>query len=472
MRLNSQIGKSLLEAFGVLFAVSCVLGFGFSKYMQDRHHRNMLDITEIMHGFFDKYQEQAAEIFKQSSPPSGASLIKTYHLLDECKEAPSIFNKYKTVCAFGLGELDISTDVNIDEAQSYVYVHFLDMYKKYSCRQFLSVGWEKVLPKTLWNDTGYIGVISENTKGKMYFSRNPEFIRNDGAEENPTRQHLKDVCDTCKGSRYCTILFSFTFSEDTLKNVTFPAEFTGEAEEAEEAEESEVSKEGQTYTKRSGDYTQVVTYGSNTFNGATYYQGSLQSVYEGTYSPRGITSYTSYSDASKRNMMQKINNITYDKNGNVQFYEQNSKKILLTGDADGCLIMDDENNARRFGHCAELFKKEKSSVLLQYDRYGFLKEAVFEGKDKKAYTFTYNASGKLTDYCEANGGKCHRVKDGKMLKDIIHQNIPETIGRFDAMYGQNINGDGSGGRGRQKMTREEALKRVKESGNKIKVKMR
>ena len=83
----------------------------------------------------------------------------------------------------------------------------------------------------------------------------------------------------------------------------------------------------------------------------------------------------------------------YDKNGNVQYYEQNAKKILLTGDADGCLIMDDENNARRFGHCANLFKDEKSSVLLQYDQKGYLKEAVFEGKDKKAYTFTYDVTG-------------------------------------------------------------------------------
>ncbi|MBP5615486.1 MAG: hypothetical protein J6X42_02925, partial [Alphaproteobacteria bacterium] len=61
MRLNSQIGKSFLEAFSVLFAVSCVFGFGFSKYTQDKHHQNMLKITETMHNFFDKYQEQAAE---------------------------------------------------------------------------------------------------------------------------------------------------------------------------------------------------------------------------------------------------------------------------------------------------------------------------------------------------------------------------------------------------------------------------
>ena len=192
MRLNSQIGKSFIEILAVFLAVSVALVFGFSKYKQDKHHQNMLEIIETVHTFFDRYQTSAPDIFKQTSVPTGAELIKNYNLMDECKEHSSFFNKYKKVCVFGLGEVDVKADTNADKiVRTDVYVHFLDMYKRHSCRQFLSVGWEKVLPKQWWNTEGYIGVISENTSGKMYFSHNSEYMRNDGAQENPTKQHLK-----------------------------------------------------------------------------------------------------------------------------------------------------------------------------------------------------------------------------------------------------------------------------------------
>ena len=473
MRFNSQVGKSFLEALAVFLGVSVAVGFGFSKYTQDRHHQNMLEIVETMHTFFERYQERSPEIFKQMSPPTGSTLVKSYDLMDECDEKASLFNKFKKVCAFGLGEVDITATVGTKRVQTEVYVHFLDMYKKYSCRQFLAVGWEKVLPQKWWNNEGYIGVISENTKGRMYFSRNPEYIRNDGAEENPTRQHMKAVCDTCKGSRYCSILFSFTFNDDALKDVTFPAEFTGE-NETEEGEEAEVSKDGSTYTKTSGDKKEVVTFGPQTFSGATYSGGALTSVYEGTYSPSGITSFTSYSDAGRRNVVQKISNISYDKNGKVQFYEKDAKKILLTGNADDCLIMDDANNARRFGHCKDLFKAEESSLFLQYDEKGLLKEVIMDGQDKKAYTFSYDEyTGELTNYCEADGKKCHKVRNGRKIQDIIKQNIPETTKKFDSLYtphNPQVSSARNANRTKQRiMTREEALKHVKDKGNKIKI---
>ena len=67
MKFNSQIGKSLIEILGVLLLISVAFGFGFSKYTQDRHHQNMLEIVETMHTFFERYQTNAADIFKQNS---------------------------------------------------------------------------------------------------------------------------------------------------------------------------------------------------------------------------------------------------------------------------------------------------------------------------------------------------------------------------------------------------------------------
>ena len=106
-----------------------------------------------------------------------------------------------------LGELDFKAEYVVSKLYTYVYVTFTDIYKKNSCRQFLSAEWEKVLPKSWWGDEGYIGIISENTNGKMYFSYNSDYIRNDGAELNPSAKHLKEVCRECKKSRYCTIMF-------------------------------------------------------------------------------------------------------------------------------------------------------------------------------------------------------------------------------------------------------------------------
>lgn len=477
MRLNSQIGKSFLEILAVFLAVSVAFGVGFSKYTQDKHHENMRKIIETMHAFFDKYQKQAPDIFKQASVPNSTAFIKSYALLDECKEKPSFFNKYKQVCAFGLGEIDIKVDVGLDQSvRTDVYVHFLDMYKKYSCRQFLTVGWEKVLPKNWWNTGGYIGVISENTNGKIYFSRNSEYIRNDGAQENPTKQHMKNICNTCKGSRYCTIMFSFKVDENSLKKVTFPAEFVGDTDKKDNKDNKEkekISKKGKTYTKTSGNSKEVVTFGKNTFKGATYSGGSLKSVYKGTYSSRGITSYKSY-DPSRGSLKKQIKNISYDKNGKVQFYETDSKKILLTGNADDCLIMDEENKAKKFARCSDLFKGEKSSLFLQYDNKGLLREVIVDGEDKKAYTFSYDEyTGELTNYCEENGKKCHKVRKGKTVKDILKRDIPSTSGKFDSLYRAHDEVNTRKERPKQRiMTREEALKHVRDGGNQIKIIMK
>ena len=469
MSFNAQVGKSFFEAFGVVAVLACVCGFGFAKYTQDKHHEDMLKIVATMHTFFEKYSVQAPDIFKQSTVANGAKFIKTYGLMDECKESPSFFNKYQNVCAFELGEVDVKTNIGADSVQTEVFVHFFDMYKKHSCRQFLAVGWEKVLPKGWWKSESYIGVVSENTNGKMYFSHNSNYIRNDGAQENPTQQHLKNVCDTCKGSRYCSILFSFVLDDDVLKHVTFPAEFTGEKEKPNEKNEK-VTKKGSTYTKTSGNVKEVVTYGNNnTFKGVTYTGGRITSTYQGTYSPRGITSYVSH-DTSGRNRST-INNISYDKNGKVQGYEKGSKKIFLTGNAQDCLIMDSANNAKKFANCADLFHDEKSSMLLQYDGKGFLREIVMDGAEKKTYALKYDEyTGELTDYCEENGKKCHKVSKGKTLKDIVKRDIPTSVEKFEPLWKQNgKNGEGSQ---RRVISKDEIARRVKDQGNSIKIIMK
>lgn len=467
MSFNTQVGKSFLEIFGVLIGLAVVAGLGFSKYTQDSHHQSMLKIVETMHTFFEKYSVQAPDIFKQSSVTNGAAFIKSYQLMDDCKDVPSFFNQYNRVCAFDLGEVDVKTEVSVDKVHTEVFVHFLDMYKKHSCRQFLAVGWQKVLPKGWWKAQSYIGVVSENTNGKMYFSHNSEYIRNDGAQENPTPQHLKNVCDTCKGSRYCSILFSFTLDDDVLKNVTFPAEFVG-AKEKTDDKDAKVTKNGSTYTKTTGNRKEVVTFSNNTFKGTTYSGGHVTGSYRGTYSPRGITSYASYN--APGNKIREINNIKYGKDGKVQSYDQGTKKIFLTGNAHDCLIMDNISNAKKFANCADLFHDEKSSMLLQYDNKGRLNQIVLDGADKKAYTFAYNEyTGELTDYCEEDGKKCHKVAKGKTLKDIIHRDVPMNVEKFDPLWKtEQKNGSGR----RPVLTKEELLKRVKDQGNKVKIIMK
>lgn len=111
MSFNAQVGKSFFEAFGVVAVLACVCGLGFAKYTQDKHHEDMLKIVATMHTFFEKYSVQAPDIFKQSTVANGAKFIKTYGLMDECKESPSFFNKYQNVCAFELGEVDVKTNI-------------------------------------------------------------------------------------------------------------------------------------------------------------------------------------------------------------------------------------------------------------------------------------------------------------------------------------------------------------------------
>lgn len=219
MRHITQRGRSLFAAVGIFLLISFVCGFLISRYTQIRHHNKMVEINDTMYTLFERYQAQMPVFLKERSNLHGAISIQSHNLIDQCHVKPSMFNKNEKVCDVVLGEIDVKTTYAVSKLYNYIYVHFTDMYKKNSCREFLSAGWQNVLPKSFWGNEGYIGVISENTKGKIYFSYNENYIKNDGAQINPTRVHLKDVCRACKNSRYCSILFFFVTDENSLHNI-------------------------------------------------------------------------------------------------------------------------------------------------------------------------------------------------------------------------------------------------------------
>ncbi len=474
---SDQKGRSFLATIGVMAFAIAIIAVVIFWSLQIIHYKKINEIVTTTSDFFQKFQDNAKELVRQKAQLNTPASLKNYGLIDDCKEIPSMFSRQKYVCKLPLGEMDVSTQFDDPYLYTYVYVHFNDMYKRRSCEQFLGVAWQDILPAYLWGQNGYIGVLSENTKGKIYFSNNEKYIQDDGAMKKPTPEHTKAVCKLCTKSRYCSIQFTFELADESQK-VTFPSEFVGENEEegkeGENEGEEEVSQDGNTYTKTDGDFKEVVTYSSNgTFSGGTFSGGAFRSAYEGTYSPSGITSYTSYSDINKTNISKKIDNITYDSKGNVLSYEKDAKKVYLIGNADDCLIMDDENNARKFAHCEKLFAEETSSLTLNYDSQGRLSEVLSEGAEDASYSFVYDdLTGELVSYCQKDKG-CSQVTDKDKIKDILKQDIPTTIGQFNTLYKTNIEmGTVTEKPAKPKhriLTREEALKYTKESGNKVKV---
>lgn len=216
MRRNSQSGNSFAGTLGhfFIFAVVCAIGIYFLSVQ--KHEKRIEKVVASMTGFFQKYQENLPEYVRQRTHISNSKFLEKMGLVEECRERESVFDKNKKVCKLSLGEMDVSTKYDKHHYYTYVYVHFTDIYKVKSCSRFLSIGWERILPRTWWGKEGYIGVISESTAGKIYFSLNPEYIRNDGAEITPTQQHLEEICGVCKGSRYCSVLFFFDVNENSF----------------------------------------------------------------------------------------------------------------------------------------------------------------------------------------------------------------------------------------------------------------
>lgn len=218
MRRTSQAGYSLfvnLSFFALFAGALCLCGYWISLY---QHRKGIEEVVETVSGFFSSYQDVAEKMVQKEVSFDHPSYLMTYGLLGSCDEKESFFDKSRKVCKTALGELDIKIDYVYPFSYTYVYAHFMDMYKRHSCEQFLSAEWEKVIPKSWWDSQGYIGVVSEKTSGKIYFSYNKEYIARDGAQAEPTKQQRKQICKVCRNSRYCSVLIFFTLNENIFKN--------------------------------------------------------------------------------------------------------------------------------------------------------------------------------------------------------------------------------------------------------------
>ena len=472
MKRVSESGRSFLSTMGLVFAITSIVlmaGVGYSFYW---HYQKICEITGAIGDFFREYQTNAADLIKTQAHMNGPLFLKNYGMVKDCSESTSMFDHSKVVCKFPLGEWDLNTSFDEPYLHTQVYVHFNDPYKRLSCQQFLNVAWQDILPSYFWGENGYIGVIAEDTKGKMYFSHNLSYIQKDGAQKRPTHDHTRQVCKLCRKSRYCSVIFSFEIKETDLSQVNFPAEFAGDKSNSDKLHPSKVQKNGNTYTKTTGDISEVVTYGQNgTFSGTVYTGGSVDFVYDGTYTPQGITSYTRYASGDRSKIDKQINNIAYDSKGHVQSYQKGAQKFLLIGNADDCLIVDEDNNAKHLGKCQELFNNEVSSFTLDYDEQGRLRTVKHEGAQDDSYTLTYDeTSGALKEYCRQSDGQCFDIKDNQTLQDILAADIPSTLDQLTTRY--DLSDDKPQKPKRRIYTKEEALKAVKETGNTVRMKFK
>lgn len=471
MRHNSENGLSFLGTVGLLFVITGIVFMavlGFSFYW---HYQKICEISETIGDFFREYQANAPDLAKTKTHMNGPLFLKNYGMIETCHESVSMFDHSKVVCKFPLGEWDLNATFDEPNLYTQVYVHFNDTYKRLSCQQFLSIGWQDILPSYFWGQNGYIGVLAEDQKGKMYFSKNISYIEHDGAQAHPTEQHTRQVCKLCRNARYCSIIFSIEINEADLTQVSFPAEFAGDKENDYPMYPSKVQKDNNTYTKTSGNTSEVVTYNNGTFTGTVYAGGAVNFVYDGTYTSQGITSYTRYANADRKKIDKQIKNIAYDKKGHVKSYEKGAQKFLLIGDAHDCLIVDDNNNAKHLGKCQELFNNEVSSYVLNYDEKGRLSALVQEGVKDDSYTFTYDdASGDLSGYCRQSDGQCFDAAGNQTIKELLSLDIPATVEQFSARYNS---ADESAAKPKRRIfTQEEALKTVKENGNTVRIKFK
>ncbi len=218
MRRSHEKGASFDDVLKALFLFFLFAGVVFYWVSTLLHRHYMEQIAEQVGTFFTKYETELPGFIRQKLNLNSSKQLINYGLVPECKEKVSVFNKNKQVCALPLGQIEINTEYLDPFYYTYLYIHFTDIYKRVSCENFLSVGWEKLLPQEWWGPKSYIGVMSENTTGKIYFSLNPQYIKNDGAEAKPTEEHIKQVCEVCRDSFYCTILFFFDFDKNLYKS--------------------------------------------------------------------------------------------------------------------------------------------------------------------------------------------------------------------------------------------------------------
>ena len=210
-------GISSVAISKILVFVIIIAGFlSYGAYRGLNYYNTNKTIQKIS-DFFAQYQKNLDSFVTNSTKINQASDLKNLSLMPDCETKPSTFNRAKQVCALPLGEIDVNSESNEAKFYTFVYIHFTNMQKEESCKRFLAHAWEKTLPQNWFGEESYIGVISENTTGKIYFSHNEEWIREDGAELNPTEEHSKEICQLCQDSRYCSVLFAFDFNKENYR---------------------------------------------------------------------------------------------------------------------------------------------------------------------------------------------------------------------------------------------------------------
>lgn len=215
-----KIDESGQTLFGIGCALLVVVGICagiFYWVSQVLHKSHMEEMVKTTATFFQKYQDLLPEFMNQKLSFNDPIYLKSYNMVETCEIMPSTLNPNRKVCEQPLGELDFEVKYDAPYLCSYYYIHFTDMYKRQSCVDFLSAGWEKILPSYMWSDYGYIGVVSESGY-RMYFSLNDDYVKKDGAKKHPTKDHLKYVCKICKKSRYCSVLFFLSLDYQTIQD--------------------------------------------------------------------------------------------------------------------------------------------------------------------------------------------------------------------------------------------------------------
>ena len=212
-------GLSFSQILKRLMFLSVLVCFVFYVVHKNLHPYYVAQTIEKVQNFFVRYNERLSDFVDNNASFKNLEQLQSFHLMPDCKTKTSAFNQNVEVCALPLGEIDASFQSTDDRLYAFVYVHFTDIYKENSCRQFLSNDWERKMAKIWFGEEGYIGVVSENTQGKIYFSLNRKWIREDGAERNPTEDHLRQVCKVCRKSRYCTIIFAFDVDKQEYRAI-------------------------------------------------------------------------------------------------------------------------------------------------------------------------------------------------------------------------------------------------------------
>lgn len=209
MRKVSESGTSFLQVLGILFLITGIGVGAFLGAEQFYHRQHMDETTKFMSNVLSRFSDVKTRAIREQYTLQNANFFKGYGLVSECDVTESAFDSSKKVCHLPLGEFMADVSFSYPYLYSYFYVIFDNRIKRQSCQEFLSKGWEKIIPHEWWGKLGYLGTISDTGEGKMFYSLNPEFVEKEGASTQPDAKLIKNVCRVCKKSQYCGVVFFF-----------------------------------------------------------------------------------------------------------------------------------------------------------------------------------------------------------------------------------------------------------------------